>query len=159
MKVWEVLQAQHNKTEHVELLGVIQLIASWFGEDLSELVQKRDACLTPTEIEELGDVPLSPCIIAAGDDLWNPEEYLVLVDHHVLGASGDFTTAFCMLFASYFCFHVCYAEGVESTLEFIQRALFGINPDHGSKGNKKTKKVNRKVLSLTKKIMECEWNV
>lgn len=63
-------------------------------------------------------------LLTLGDDLWNLEEYLVLVDHHVLGATGDFTTAFCMLFARYFCFHVCYAEGVESTLEFIQRWVF-----------------------------------
>lgn len=49
MKVWEVLQAQHNKTEHVELLGVIQLITSWFGEDLSELVQKREVCFCDSQ--------------------------------------------------------------------------------------------------------------
>ncbi|KAM7286027.1 uncharacterized protein ISCGN_032912, partial [Ixodes scapularis] len=70
-------------------------------------------------------------------DIWAPEEYVLLLDGHVVATAPEFEVAFCMLFASYFSFHTCYAQQVSSTLEFIQRALFGINPDRGSKAKKR----------------------
>ncbi|XP_065295575.1 uncharacterized protein [Dermacentor albipictus] len=50
-----------------------------------------------------------------------PEEYLLLVDGHVVAAAKMFKQAFRMLFAAYCCFHICYAEKASCTLEFIQR--------------------------------------
>ncbi|XP_070386523.1 uncharacterized protein [Dermacentor albipictus] len=89
-----------------------------------------------------------------------PEEYLLLVDGHVVAAAKMFKQAFRMLFAAYCCFHICYAEKASCTLEFIQRlGIFGINPDRGRKGKKGNVAVSKKVLALVQRITECEWNV
>lgn len=38
-------------------------------------------------------------------------------------------------------------------------ALIGNNADYGSNAKKKSRKVSPNILSLTKKIMESEWNL
>ncbi|XP_042144193.1 uncharacterized protein LOC121048194 [Ixodes scapularis] len=144
---------------HSELLEIVLLIAAWFGEHPHGILQTREACLTSDEIERRPDAPLSPCIIAAGDDIWSPEEYMLLLDGHVVATAPEFDVALRMLFASYFSFHICYAQEVSSTLEFIQRALFGINPDRGSKGKNGRTQVNKRVLNLFQRITESQWNI
>ncbi|KAM7293879.1 uncharacterized protein ISCGN_023457 [Ixodes scapularis] len=93
------------------------------------------------------------------DDIWSPEKYMLLLDGHVVATAPEFEVAFCMLFASYFSFHICYAQEVSSTLEFIQRELFGINPDRGSKAKKGRTQVNKRVLNLFQRITESQWNI
>ncbi|XP_072145106.1 uncharacterized protein [Dermacentor andersoni] len=104
-----------------EFLRIVLLTMAWFEEERDGLIQSKEAHSSSEEIERYQDTPVSPCIIAAGDDIWMPEEYLLLVDGHVVAAAKTFKQAFCMLFAAYFCFHTCYAEKASCTLEFIQR--------------------------------------
>nr|XP_050028093.2 uncharacterized protein LOC126523536 isoform X3 [Dermacentor andersoni]XP_050030180.2 uncharacterized protein LOC126526322 isoform X1 [Dermacentor andersoni] len=157
MRAWR--EAPCSTQAEAEFLRIVLLTMAWFEEERDGLIQSKEAHLSSEEIERCQDTPVSPCIIAAGDDIWMPEEYLLLVDGHVVAAAKTFKQAFCMLFAAYFCFHICYAEKASCTLEFIQRAFFGINPDRGRKGKKGNVTVSKRVLALVQRITECEWNI
>ncbi|KAK5917554.1 hypothetical protein CgunFtcFv8_002395 [Champsocephalus gunnari] len=69
-----------------------------------------------------------------------------------------FTEAVNDMFTIYYVLNIDYAVELGATMEFIQRCIFRINPDKGSKvqkqGNKKRLAVNPKVLSLSSKISE-----
>ncbi|KAM7281887.1 uncharacterized protein ISCGN_002046 [Ixodes scapularis] len=65
----------------------------------------------------------------------------------------------CALFASHYCFNICYAEGLSSTLEFLQRGFLSMNPDRGTRTKRSKSEVSKRVLNLVKKIAELEWNV
>ncbi|KAB5586581.1 hypothetical protein PHYPO_G00003360 [Pangasianodon hypophthalmus] len=72
-----------------------------------------------------------------------------------------FSDAVVLMFASYYCLNISYPAAQGATLEFLQRCLFKINPEKGSKVEKTTSKkllaVNPKVLSLITKIADYEW--
>ncbi|CAN8015552.1 unnamed protein product [Ixodes persulcatus] len=123
MGAWK--KAPCSTQDEAEFLRIVLLTMAWFGEERDGLIQSKEVCLPPQNYCNLGD------------EIWMPEEYLLLVDGHVVAAAKKFKEAFCMMFAAYFCFHFCYAEKATYTLEFIQRAFFGINPDRGRKGKKR----------------------
>lgn len=69
--------------------------------------------------------------------------------------------ALLMMFVMYYCLNISYPVEPGATLEFMQRCLFKINPDKGTKVEKKESKKqqsgNPKVLSLITKIANFEW--
>ncbi|MEQ2204902.1 hypothetical protein XENOCAPTIV_020699, partial [Xenoophorus captivus] len=71
-----------------------------------------------------------------------------------------FISALCMMFGSYYCFNIHYPSGLASTLEFLQRCFFSINPDKGSKVEETRKprlRVNPCVLTLIQELSDHEW--
>ncbi|XP_037498993.2 uncharacterized protein LOC119372589 isoform X2 [Rhipicephalus sanguineus] len=98
------------------------------------------------------------CTPAAGGDLWNPEEYL-LADRHVLGAARERHYSILHVIHQLFflsrllCLTIVVYFGIRS------KGTFGINPDHGSKAEKKSKEREPKNIQFDEKIMDSEWNV
>ncbi|XP_028817922.1 uncharacterized protein LOC114769244 isoform X4 [Denticeps clupeoides] len=60
---------------------------------------------------------------------------------------------------SYYCFNIHYPVELRSTLEFLQRCFFSINPERGTKVECKKKlwSVNPRVLTLISDIADHEW--
>ncbi|XP_039622795.1 uncharacterized protein LOC120537715 [Polypterus senegalus] len=60
-------------------------------------------------------------------------------------------SALCMMFGSFYCFNIHYLVELASTLEFLQRCFFNINPD------KKQLPINPKVLTLIADLADHDW--
>ncbi|MCI4395544.1 hypothetical protein PGIGA_G00181820 [Pangasianodon gigas] len=65
------------------------------------------------------------------------------------------------MFGSYYCFNIHYPSELASTLEFLQRCFFSINPEKGTKVENKNSKrrlnVNPRVLTLIQELSDHEW--
>ncbi|KAL1473135.1 hypothetical protein MTO96_022514 [Rhipicephalus appendiculatus] len=70
----------------------------------------------------------------------------------------DFSEATCLLLLSYYVFNLAYADPVATTLEFLQRETFTINPSRGSKygkGRRSRTAVSSKIMQLMQRL-RCE---
>ncbi|CAL8237665.1 unnamed protein product [Arctogadus glacialis] len=90
------------------------------------------------------------------------ENFMLSVDQTIVnGHIRIFSDAVMLMFGSYYCMNISYPAAQASTLEFLQRCLFKINPDKGSKvdrnATKKKLAVNPKVLTLITRIADYEW--
>ncbi|GAA6218802.1 uncharacterized protein LOC110440176 isoform X2 [Lates japonicus] len=73
----------------------------------------------------------------------------------------SFISALCMMFGSYYCFNIHYPSQLVSTLEFLQRCFFSINPEKGTKverTNASHLHVNPRVLTLIQELSDHEWH-
>ncbi|MEQ2257835.1 hypothetical protein ILYODFUR_038914 [Ilyodon furcidens] len=65
------------------------------------------------------------------------------------------------MFGSYYCFNIHYPVGLRSTLDFLQRCFFSINPERGTKvehsKRRKIFAVNPRVLTLIADLADHEW--
>ncbi|KAF3844280.1 hypothetical protein F7725_013621 [Dissostichus mawsoni] len=64
------------------------------------------------------------------------------------------------MFAPYYCVNISYRSELGATLEFLQRCLFKINPDEGTKVERKEYKQKQhsiKVHLLITNIADFEW--
>ncbi|XP_035999731.1 uncharacterized protein LOC118564779 isoform X2 [Fundulus heteroclitus] len=90
------------------------------------------------------------------------ENFMLSVDQTIVnGHIRIFSDALMLMFGSYYCMNISYPAAQASTLEFLQRCLFKINPDKGSKVERNATKrklaVSPKVLILITRIADCEW--
>ncbi|CAB1425010.1 unnamed protein product [Pleuronectes platessa] len=72
----------------------------------------------------------------------------------------SFVSALCMMFGSYYCFNIHYPSDLASTLEFLQRCFFSINPEKGTKVEKTNTSrlhINPRVLILIQELSDHEW--
>ncbi|RVE74170.1 hypothetical protein OJAV_G00019550 [Oryzias javanicus] len=92
---------------------------------------------------------------------FSAEMFMLSIDKNIVNDKiSSFTSAICLMFGSYFCFNIHYPVELRSTLEFLQRCFFSINPERGTKVESKKKKVlsvNPRVLSLITDIADHEW--
>uniref|UniRef100_A0A8C3ADM1 Uncharacterized protein n=1 Tax=Cyclopterus lumpus TaxID=8103 RepID=A0A8C3ADM1_CYCLU len=92
-----------------------------------------------------------------------PSAFMLAVDREVIIEDvASFTDALVGMFACYYVFNLRYPAELGATMEFLQRCIFKINPDKGSKVERREKKksnvVNPKVLTLITRISEFEWS-
>ncbi|XP_035985347.1 uncharacterized protein LOC105924547 isoform X3 [Fundulus heteroclitus] len=90
------------------------------------------------------------------------ENFMLSVDQTIVnGHIRIFSDALMLMFGSYYCMNISYPAAQASTLEFLQRCLFKINPDKGSKVERNATKrklaVSPKVLTLITRITDYEW--
>ncbi|KAK0151910.1 hypothetical protein N1851_006714 [Merluccius polli] len=79
-----------------------------------------------------------------------------IVNDHI----PSFISALCLMFGSFYCFNVHYPSELASTLEFLQRCFFSINPEKGTKVEKTNTSrltVNPRVLTLIQDLSDHEW--
>ncbi|XP_049527118.1 uncharacterized protein LOC119459130 isoform X4 [Dermacentor silvarum] len=103
--------------------------------------------------EKLEELPLTPTVIALGSIF--SKQCFVTCDHEVLFSQAlSFTEATCLMFLCYYVFNITYAEEGSTTLEFLQRLLFHIQPSTGTKaqGKKSRTSVHNKIMSLARKL-------
>ncbi|KAL0993618.1 hypothetical protein UPYG_G00110630 [Umbra pygmaea] len=145
----------------VNAAGFLQLLLRYFNEDEDQMLHKLDQKTLPSEVD-CAELPSTPCIVVCGRSPLAAENFMLSVDQTIVnGHITVFTDALVLMFASYYCLNISYPAAQGATLEFLQRCLFKINPDRGSKVEKnafrKQQAVSPKVLTLITKIADYEW--
>ncbi|XP_041857249.1 uncharacterized protein LOC121650031 isoform X2 [Melanotaenia boesemani] len=119
----------------------------------------EDTCLAG-EVQ-MNQVPLTPTIVVCGRSCFSARRFMLSVDQSIVHDNIlSFTSALCLMFASYYCFNIHYPSDLASTLEFLQRCFFSINPEKGTKVEKtRTSRlhVNPRVLTLIQELSDYEW--
>ncbi|XP_072144637.1 uncharacterized protein [Dermacentor andersoni] len=89
--------------------------------------------------DDLGDMPLTPIICMKGPGLFEAEMFTVCVDGVAILTTRR-AAAFKVMFLLYFVLNIEYPPEVALTLEFVQRAIAGINPERSTKARRTSKK-------------------
>ncbi|KAI3370959.1 hypothetical protein L3Q82_023615, partial [Scortum barcoo] len=140
---------------------MILLLLSYFDEkEESMFFYVEDTCLA--EEVQLEQVPLTPTIIVCGQSCYSSTRYMLSLDRNLINTNiSSFISALCLMFGSYYCFNIHYPSELASTLEFLQRCFFSINPEKGTKVENKNSKrrlnVNPRVLTLIQELADHEW--
>ncbi|XP_047459749.1 uncharacterized protein LOC125019143 isoform X2 [Mugil cephalus] len=109
-----------------------------------------DQTTLPSEVDCAG-LPSTPCIVVCGNSTLAAENFMLSVDQTIVnGHIRIFSEALMLMFGSYYCMNISYPATQASTLEFLQRCLFKINPDKGSKVERNTNKKQLAVSPTTK---------
>ncbi|KAM9501371.1 uncharacterized protein Hap1MRO34_010529 isoform 1-T2 [Clarias gariepinus] len=142
------------KELHADLTGCVLLLLKYFNEVQAKMFLLVDETSLPSEVDQL---PSTPCIVVCGSSPLTAGRFMIAVDQIVV--KDDITNcdeALQMMFVMYYCLNISYPAELGATLEFMQRCLFKINPDKGTKverkESKKQQSVNPKVLSLITNI-------
>ncbi|MED6282576.1 hypothetical protein CHARACLAT_033578 [Characodon lateralis] len=115
-------------------------------------------------VDETGlaeDVQLEQAIMVCGQSCYSSTRYLLSLDRTLINTNiPSFISALCRMFGSYYCFNIHYPSELASTLEFLQRCFFSINPEKGTKVENKNSKrglsVNPRVLTLIQELSDHE---
>ncbi|XP_046899728.1 uncharacterized protein LOC124483350 isoform X3 [Hypomesus transpacificus] len=149
-----------DKQKHLKanLPASLLLLLRHFNEDADQMFHKMDEVCLAFEVD-CAKLPKTPCIIVCGKSPVTAETFMVSADQCIVnGSVTNFGDALFLMFALYYCLNISYPATLGTTLEFLQRCIFRINPDKGTKVEKGSKKaVNAKVLSLIQKISDYEW--
>ncbi|XP_049912396.1 uncharacterized protein LOC126397561 [Epinephelus moara] len=107
-------------------LNLLWGLIKYFGEEPKVLLlnQEQDA---------LGELPSTPCIIIVDEGRYKLSVDEVTVNKNI---SCPLVAVSCM-FSLFYVLNIKYPKEAALTLEFIQRSLLGINPERGSKSEKK----------------------
>ncbi|XP_035528628.1 uncharacterized protein LOC118336147 [Morone saxatilis] len=140
--------------------GAVLMLLSYFKEDRARMFHMVDKTCITDQIEHL---PPTPCIVVCGASPMSAAAFMVAVDQEVIIENlASFTDALVGMFICYYIFNIHYPTELGATMEFLQRCIFKINPDRGSKVERQEKKksnaVNPKVLTLITRISEFEWS-
>ncbi|XP_067280466.1 uncharacterized protein [Pseudorasbora parva] len=140
--------------------AVLMLLAH-FKEQQDKMFLNVDDTAVATDVDTT-KLPWTPCIVVCGNNPLYAKMFMVAVDQFIVNDQlPSFKKAFQMMFCSYYLHNIDYPVEIAATLEFLQRCIFKINPDQGTKVTRKEKgrqyAVNPKVLSLISKIANFEW--
>ncbi|XP_076745539.1 uncharacterized protein LOC143420875 [Maylandia zebra] len=141
----------HSYLRNMCLFYLKQLLSYFEEKEESMLLCVEDTCLA--DEVQLEQVPLTPTIIMCGQSCYSSRRYMLSVDRHLVSTNiSSFISALCLMFGSYYNFNIHYPSELASTLEFLQRCFFSINPEKGTKVENKNSKrrlsVNPRVLTL-----------
>ncbi|XP_056455482.1 uncharacterized protein LOC130389639 isoform X2 [Gadus chalcogrammus] len=140
---------------------MLLLLLSYFDEnEESMFFHVEDTCLA--EEVQLEQVPLTPTVIVCGQSCYSSTRYMLSLDRNLVNTNiSSFISALCLMFGSYYIFNIHYPSELASTLEFLQRCFFSINPEKGtkveSKNNKRRLNLNPRVLTLIQDLSDHEW--
>ncbi|XP_019218393.1 uncharacterized protein LOC102080133 isoform X2 [Oreochromis niloticus] len=144
-----------------DMKEMVLLLLSYFEEkEESMLFCVEDTCLA--DEVQLEQVPLTPTIIVCGQSCSSSRRYMLSIDRNLVSTNiASFISALCLMFGSYYNFNIHYPSELASTLEFLQRCFFSINPEKGTKVENKNSKrrlsVNPRVLTLIQDLADHEW--
>ncbi|XP_075724879.1 uncharacterized protein LOC119179373 isoform X2 [Rhipicephalus microplus] len=128
--------------------AVPPLLCTYFKEDERHLFQVLEEEKDIAEM--LHELPCTPTIVALGGIF--QKKCFVACEREILFTEPvDFSEATCLLLLSYYVFNLAYADPVATTLEFLQREMFTVNPLRGSKcsnGRKSRTSVSNKIMRL-----------
>ncbi|KAI9520384.1 hypothetical protein NQZ68_018692 [Dissostichus eleginoides] len=144
-----------NNVKHMVLL-----LLSYFDEKEDTMFcYVEDTCLAG-EVQ-MDQVQLTPTIVVCGRSCYSSKRYMLSVDRNIVQDNiPSLVSALSMMFGSYYCFNIAYPSELASTLEFVQRCFFSINPEKGTKVEKtRTSRlqVNPRVLTLIQELSDHEW--
>ncbi|KAL6466697.1 hypothetical protein MHYP_G00245010 [Metynnis hypsauchen] len=139
---------------------MVLLLLSYFNEKEDVMFSyMEDTCLAG-ELQ-MDQVQLTPTIVVCGRSCYSAGRFMLSVDRGIVQDNiPSFISALCMMFGSYYCFSIHCPSELASTLEFLQRCFFSINPEKGTKVEKTTTSclpVNPRVLTLIQELSDHEW--
>ncbi|XP_070403802.1 uncharacterized protein [Nothobranchius furzeri] len=140
---------------------LVLLLLSYFDEKEEFLFFYVDNTSLPEEVQ-LEQMPLTPTIVVCGQSCYSSRSFMLSLDRTLVNTNiSSFISALCLMFGSYYCFNIHYPSELASTLEFLQRCFFSINPEKGTKVENKNSKrrlnVNPPVLTLIQELSDHEW--
>ncbi|KAK9967219.1 hypothetical protein ABG768_001627 [Culter alburnus] len=143
-----------------DVKDMMLLLLSYFDEKEETLFHYVDETCLAKEVH-VESLPVTPCIIVCGSSCFASRLFMLSIDHKVVNDQiTDFISAICLMLGSYYCLNIHYPLELGSTLEFLQRCFFNINPEKGTKVEKTKKKtlhVNPRVLTLIANLSDHEW--
>ncbi|XP_022077878.1 uncharacterized protein LOC110971785 [Acanthochromis polyacanthus] len=156
----EVLRGQLEGCSE-DVKDMVLLLLSYFDEKEQSLFHYVEATCLAKEVD-VESLPVTPCIIVCGPTCYTSTRFMLSVDRKVVNdLIPTFISAICLMFGSYYCLNIHYPMELGSTLEFLQRCFFNINPEKGTKvetkKNKKQLSVNPRVLTLIADLSDHEW--
>ncbi|XP_047445827.1 uncharacterized protein LOC125010923 [Mugil cephalus] len=142
--------------------GAVLMLLSHFKEDRARMFHVVDRTCIAVEVDR-EHLPPTPCIVVCGESPLSATAFMVAADQEVMMDNlKSFTDALVGMFMCFYIFNMHYPVELGATMEFLQRSIFKINPDKGSKVERQEKKksnaVNPKVLTLINRIAEFEWS-
>uniref|UniRef100_A0AAV2MIM6 Uncharacterized protein n=2 Tax=Knipowitschia caucasica TaxID=637954 RepID=A0AAV2MIM6_KNICA len=138
---------------------MILLLLNYFDEKEESMFNYVDDTCLAEEVQ-LEQLPLTPAVVVCGQSCYSATRYMLSVDREITnGTISSFISALCLMFGSFYCFNIHYPSGLGSTLEFLQRCFFSINPEKGTKveNNKRHLNMNPRVLALIQELSDHEW--
>ncbi|KAL1480394.1 hypothetical protein MTO96_051066 [Rhipicephalus appendiculatus] len=108
-------------------VAFVPLLAAYFGDKEEVLFKVFEHGTSITEV--LSELPPTPIIAALGT-IFSDKCY-VACEQELFCEASDFTEAVCIMFLTYYAFNMMYPNSAATTLEFLQRQLFLINPPKG----------------------------
>ncbi|XP_073724502.1 uncharacterized protein [Misgurnus anguillicaudatus] len=159
--IFREIDKSSKNVDDVSTAGFILLVLKYFSEREDQMFHKVDQTTLSSEVD-CAKLPSTPCIIVCGTSPLTAENFMFSVDQIIVNSRITiFSDALKLMFASYYCLNISYPGDQGATLEFMQRCIFKMNPDKGSKvektSSKKQPSVSPKVLSLITKISDFEW--
>nr|XP_055039672.1 uncharacterized protein LOC129427310 isoform X2 [Misgurnus anguillicaudatus]XP_055039673.1 uncharacterized protein LOC129427310 isoform X2 [Misgurnus anguillicaudatus] len=144
-----------------DIKDLVLLLLAYFDEKEEMMFHYvEESCLV--EDVQLDKLPATPCIVVCGSSCYTSKLFMVSIDQRITTPHiSTFISAICIMFGSFYCFNIHYPLELGSTLEFLQRCFFSINPEKGTKvewkKNKKQLPVNPRVLTLIADLADHEW--
>ncbi|XP_048870414.1 uncharacterized protein LOC125742448 [Brienomyrus brachyistius] len=143
-----------------DVLEMVLLLLSYFDEKEDVMfTYVEDTCLA--EEVQMDQVPLTPTIVVFGQSCFSAKRWMLSVDRMIVQPSiTSFIPALCLMFGSFYVFNIHYPVVLASTLEFLQRCFFSINPERGTKVEKTSKSrlhMNPRVITLIQDLSDHEW--
>ncbi|XP_056599279.1 uncharacterized protein LOC130417623 isoform X1 [Triplophysa dalaica] len=156
----QVLRGQRNGCSE-DVKDMILLLLSYFDEKEEVLLRYVEETSLAKDVE-LGNLPVTPCIIVCGPSCYAAVHFMLAVDRKIVNDNiTSFISAVCLMLGSYYSFNIHYPTELASVLEFLQRCFFLINPEKGTKvvekKNKKRLLVNPRVFTLISDLSDHEW--
>ncbi|XP_049522546.1 uncharacterized protein LOC125945035 [Dermacentor silvarum] len=145
----EIEQAKNSlKSVTPEHEGAPVLLLALFDED-EELIYKTVE--ETAHDDDLADMPVTPIICMKRPGLFEAEMFTVCVDGVVI-LTTQRAAAFKVMFLLYFVLNIEYPPEVALTLEFVQRAIAGINPERSTKARRTSKKQYNCIVCRQKSL-------
>lgn len=143
-----------------DVKDMVLLLLSYFDEKEDAMFcYVEDTCLAG-EVQ-MDQLYLTPTIVVCGRSCYSSKRFMLSVDQNIVHDNIiSFISALCMMFGSYYCFSIHYPSQLASTLEFLQRCFFSINPEKGTKVEKTNTShlhVKPRVLTLIQELSDYEW--
>ncbi|XP_077513498.1 uncharacterized protein LOC144124590 isoform X2 [Amblyomma americanum] len=126
----------------------LPLLAALFKDDVGQLFRVFEEGTSITE--RLHELPCTPTVVALGSFFQN-QCYIICEQQVLFSEPTGFGEATRLAFLAYYVFNMSYTVKAATTLEFLQREIFDINPTKGTKWNGKQKCrtiVHAKIMKL-----------
>ncbi|XP_077506137.1 uncharacterized protein LOC144115591 [Amblyomma americanum] len=126
----------------------LPLLAALFKDDVGQLFRVFEEGTSITE--RLHELPCTPTVVALGSFFQN-QCYIICEQQVLFSEPTGFGEATRLAFLAYYVFNMSYPVKAATTLEFLQREIFDINPTKGTKWNGKQKCrtiVHAKIMKL-----------
>ncbi|CAL8283704.1 unnamed protein product [Lota lota] len=165
--------------------GAVLMLLAHFNERQDTMFVRVDAAARPSDVDAAAAaLPWTPCVAVCGRTrirIWTritpphpyigvmrgecplkATAYVVAVDQVAVSERlSTFGEALHVMFYSYYIHNMDYPAEICATMEFLQRCIFKINPDQGSKvgkqGGAHRVLMNPKVLNLLSRMFLSTW--